>query len=61
MHYDGGVFERVDWTHRGALHAGPARHHARGDEGIEHGVNGWRANEKDRRLYQEAGADGQED
>jgi hypothetical protein len=31
------------------------------DEGIEHGVNGWRANEKDRRLYQEAGADEQED
>jgi hypothetical protein len=28
--------------------------------GIAYGVNGWAANEKDRRLYSQGGADGQE-
>lgn len=26
-----------------------------GDDGVEYGVNGWVANEKDRRLYNEGG------
>jgi hypothetical protein len=28
------------------------------EEGVEHGVNGWVANQKDRRLYNEAGEGG---
>lgn len=27
-------------------------------DGVEYGVNGWRANEKDRRLYAKGGTDG---
>ncbi len=30
-------------------------------DGVEYGVNGWLANDKDRRLYREAGADEQKD
>jgi hypothetical protein len=108
MHYDGVVFERVDWSQRGAYME--KRHgltpavanDALGDpdrvvidpdynstsgrsvriigfsvmtqeiitvivleqDGVEWGVNGWAANEKDRRLYNErgeGGTDGQED
>ena len=100
MHYDGRVFERVDWSQRGAY---MQRKHgiapAIADEaledpnrvvidpdynsesvrilgfsvtaddvitvivlehdGTEYGVNGWTANEKDRRLY--AGSEGEAD
>jgi hypothetical protein len=31
------------------------------DDGVEYGVNGWVANEKDRRLYSEGGQREQED
>ena len=102
MPYDGGVFERADWSHRGAYMqqrhgitpevANDALEDANRvvidpdynstssrsvriigysaiaddiitvivleDEGIECGVNGWVANEKDRRLYNEAGDGG---
>lgn len=100
MHYDGWVFESVDWSHRGPYMT--QRHGitplvanddlgdvnravidpdynstsrrsvriigfstiARGlitvivleDEGTEYGVNGWVANEKDRRLYNQGSA-----
>lgn len=101
LHYDGRVFERVDWSERGAY---MERKHgitpqvaddALGDanrvlidpdynstsgrsiriighsviandiitvivlenDGTEFGVNGWVANEKDRRIYAEGGVD----
>lgn len=104
MHYDGGVFERVDWSKRGEY---MQRKHgitpevaddALGDanrifidpdynstsgasiriigystlaedvitvivlehEGTEYGVNGWSANAKDRRIYNEGSNDGEE-
>lgn len=102
MHYAREVFERVDWSHRGAYMK--QRHgitpevadDALGDpnrvvfdpdynsasrgsvriigysavaddiitvivleeDGIEYGANGWVANEKDRRIYGEAGDGG---
>jgi hypothetical protein len=30
------------------------------DGGVDYGVNGWLANEKDQRIYREADADGQD-
>lgn len=97
MHYDQLVFDRVDWTYRGAymrqqhgitpevaddalndpdrVVIDPDYNSTSGrgvriigfsviagqiitvivleDEGVEYGVNGWVANEKDRRLYRQ--------
>jgi hypothetical protein len=105
MHYDSEVFERVDWSLRGAhmeqrhsitaevandalgdanrVVIDPDYNSTTGrsariigfsviadnivtvivlaDEGFEYGVNGWLANEKDRRLYNQGGQHEQED
>ena len=102
MHYDSRVFERVDWSQRGAYMRGkhgitpaiadealedpnrvvidPDYNSESGksvriigfsvtaddvitvivleNDGIEYGVNGWTANEKDRRVYA-AGSEGE--
>ena len=104
MHYDGRVFERVDWSQRGAymkrkhgvtpaiadealedpnrVVIDPDYNSESGksvriigfsvaaddvisvivleNDGTEYGVNGWAANEKDRRLYA-AGSEGEAD
>jgi hypothetical protein len=105
MHYARRVFERVDWSHRGAYMeqrhgiTPEVAHDALGDadrvvidpdynsasgrsvriigfsviaqaiitvivledDGVEYGVNGWLANEKDRRIYNERGQGGSDE
>ena len=104
MHYDRGVFERVDWSKRGEymqrkhgispdvaddalgdanrIFIDPDYNSTSGEsiriigystladdvitvivlehEGTEYGVNGWSANAKDRRIYNEGSYDGEE-
>lgn len=69
VHYDRRVFVRVDWSRRGEsvriigfstiaddILTVIVLQHA----GTEHGVNGWSANEKDRRIYCQGGYAGEE-